>query len=130
MGNSRVTSVNGLLAHGRVPGRINRECGAGECCMSDTGTSPTSCWDTVRARYSSYPGVISQSMQSFATLTDQAAPQQATGASPAGAASAGDDDRGVLPAIPSVVRQELIAAINGVNAGETMPAGTMAKRVQ
>jgi len=31
---------------------------------------------------------------------------------------------------PSVVRQELIAAINGVNAGETLPAGTMAKRVQ
>jgi len=31
---------------------------------------------------------------------------------------------------PSAVKLELIAAINGVNAGETMPAGMMAKRVQ
>jgi hypothetical protein len=31
---------------------------------------------------------------------------------------------------PSPVRLEIIAAINGVNPGETLPAGTMAKRVQ
>jgi hypothetical protein len=31
---------------------------------------------------------------------------------------------------PSAVRLEIIAAINGVALGETLPAGTMAKRVQ
>ena len=82
------------------------------------------------ARYPSYSGVISQSMQSFATLTDQAAlnkqPVHLRLVRLPRAMTIEEFHR----QYPSPVRLELIAAINGVDAGETMPAGTMAKRVQ
>jgi len=82
------------------------------------------------ARYSSYSGVISQSMQSFATLTDQAAlDKQPVHLSLVRLTRAMTVEE-FYRQYPSAVRVELIAAINGVSPGETLAAGTMAKRVQ
>jgi len=82
------------------------------------------------ARYSSYSGVMSQSMQSFSTLTDQAALNKQPVHLQLVRLPRAMTIEEFYRQYPSVVRQELIAAINGVNAGETLPAGTMAKRVQ
>jgi|KBSSwiStaDraftv2_1062776.scaffolds.fasta_scaffold04663_4 predicted Zn-dependent protease len=82
------------------------------------------------ARYGSYSNLISQSMQSFATLTDQAAlNRQPVHLSLVRLTRAMTIEE-FYRQYPSAVRIELIAAINGVNAGETLAAGTMAKRVQ
>lgn len=82
------------------------------------------------ARYGSYAGIFNQSMQSFAPLNDQAAlnrqPMHLSLVRLPRAMTVEEFYR----QYPSSVRVELIAAINGVNPGETMPAGRMAKRVQ
>ncbi len=82
------------------------------------------------ARYSSYSGVIGQSMRSFATLTDQAALNKQPVHLQLVRLPRAMTIEEFYRQYPSAVKLELIAAINGVNAGETMPAGMMAKRVQ
>jgi predicted Zn-dependent protease len=82
------------------------------------------------ARYGSYASLLSQSMQSFANLTDQAAlNKQPVHLSLVRLPRAMTVDE-FYRQYPSVIKLELVAAINGVNPGETLPAGTMAKRVQ
>ena len=82
------------------------------------------------ARYGSYAGAFNQTMQSFAPLTDPAAlnkqPQHLSLVRLPRAMTVEEFYR----QYPSAVRLEVIAAINGVSPGETLPAGTMAKRVQ
>lgn len=85
---------------------------------------------TLAARYASYSGAFVNSMESFAELTDPTALNK-------------QPVRLRLVRLPrsmtieefqrqysSPVRIEIIAAINGVSAGQTMPAGFTAKRVQ
>jgi predicted Zn-dependent protease len=82
------------------------------------------------AKYPGYSGVIRQSVQSFATLTDQTAlNRQPVHLSLVRLPRAMTIEE-FYRQYPSAVRVELIAAINGVSAGETLAAGTMAKRVQ
>ncbi len=85
---------------------------------------------TSGAKYSSYSGVLSNSMQSFATLTDQAALAKQPVHLQLVRLPRAMTIEEFYRQYPSVVKLELIAAINGVNAGETLPAGRMAKRVQ
>ncbi|HSE51820.1 MAG TPA: hypothetical protein VLB00_06505, partial [Gemmatimonadales bacterium] len=73
---------------------------------------------------------LSQSMQSFAPLTDPAALNRQPVHLRLVRLSRAMTIEEFHRQYPSPVRLELIAAINGVNAGETLPAGTMAKRVQ
>jgi predicted Zn-dependent protease len=82
------------------------------------------------ARYGTYSSLFSSSMQSFGPLTDPAA----LGKQPVHLrlvrlprAMTVDE---FYRQYPSTVRLEVIAAINGVSPGETLPAGTQAKRVQ
>lgn len=81
-------------------------------------------------KYGSYAGTFSQSMQSFAPLTDQAAlarqPVHLALVRLPRAMTVTEFYR----QYPSAVKVELIAAINGVDPGATLPAGTWAKRVQ
>ena len=85
---------------------------------------------TLAARYGSYSGAISGSMQSFAELTDPAAlnrqPVHLRLVRLSRAMSIEEFHR----QYPSPVRIEVIAAINGASPGETLPAGYTAKRVQ
>jgi predicted Zn-dependent protease len=81
-------------------------------------------------RYGSYAGTFSQAMQSFGSLTDPAAiNKQPVHLSLVRLPRAMTVDE-FYRQYPSTVRLELIAAINGVAPGATLPAGTMAKRVQ
>ncbi len=81
-------------------------------------------------KYGTYAGAFSQSMQSFTQLTDQAAlnkqPVHLALVRLPRAMTVTEFYR----QYPSVVKVELIAAINGVDANGTLPAGTWAKRVQ
>lgn len=81
-------------------------------------------------KYGGYSGTIYQTMQSFAQLTDQAAlakqPVHLALVRLPRAMSVTEFYR----QYPSSVKVEIIAAINGVDAGATLPAGTWAKRVQ
>ncbi|HEU5217617.1 MAG TPA: M48 family metalloprotease, partial [Gemmatimonadales bacterium] len=81
-------------------------------------------------KYGGYASTIAQSMQSFATLTDQAAlnkqPVHLALVRLPRAMTVAEFYR----QYPSAVRVELIAAINGVDPNATLPAGTWAKRVQ
>jgi predicted Zn-dependent protease len=82
------------------------------------------------ARYGTYANLFSQSMQSFGPLTDAAAlAKQPVHLSLVRLPRAMTVDE-FYRQYPSTVRLELIAAINGVAPGETLPSGTMAKRVQ
>ena len=82
------------------------------------------------AKYGSYASAFSQSMQSFGQLTDQAAlnkqPVHLRLVRLPRAMTVAEFHR----QYPSTVGVDLIAAINGLDAGDTMPAGTWAKRVQ
>jgi predicted Zn-dependent protease len=84
----------------------------------------------VGSRYPGYSGVLSQSMQSFGPLTDAAALNRQPVHLRLVRLSRAMTIEEFHRQYPSPVRLELIAAINGVNPGATMPAGTMAKRVQ
>ncbi|HEX7024783.1 MAG TPA: hypothetical protein VF187_08205, partial [Gemmatimonadales bacterium] len=75
-------------------------------------------------------GAISQFMQSFATLTDPAALNKQPRHLALVPLSRSMAIEEFYRQYPSPVKLELIAAINGVAAGETLPAGTTAKRVQ
>jgi predicted Zn-dependent protease len=82
------------------------------------------------AKYGGYSSAIEQSLRSFAQLTDQAAlskqPVHLSLVRLSRAMTIEDFNR----QYPSAVRLEIIAAINGVALGATLPAGTTAKRVQ
>lgn len=84
----------------------------------------------VGARYPGYSGLLSQSMQSFAPLTDPAALNKQPVHLRLVRLSRAMTIEEFHRQYPSPVRFEIIAAINGVNPGATLPAGTMAKRVQ
>jgi len=84
----------------------------------------------VGARYPGYSGLMSQSMQSFAPLTDPAALNKQPVHLRLVRLSRAMTIEEFHRQYPSPVRIELIAAINGVSPGATLPAGTMAKRVQ
>ena len=82
------------------------------------------------ARYGSYASAFNQSMQSFAPLSDPAAlNKQPMHLSLVRLPRAMTVDE-FYRQYPSAVKLEIIAAINGVNPGETLAAGRMAKRVQ
>ncbi|HEY9518369.1 MAG TPA: M48 family metalloprotease [Gemmatimonadales bacterium] len=84
----------------------------------------------VGARYPGYSGLLSQSMQSFAPLTDPTALNRQPVHLRLVRLSRAMTIEEFHRQYPSPVRFEIIAAINGVNPGATLPAGTMAKRVQ
>jgi len=80
--------------------------------------------------YPGYAGVFNSSMRSFSQLTDPAAlgkqPRKLVMVRLPRAMTVEDFYR----LYPSAAKLEVIQAINGVAAGQTMAAGTMAKRVQ
>ena len=82
------------------------------------------------AKYGSYASTFNQTMHSFAQLTDQAAlarqPVHLALVRLPRAMTVSEFYR----QYPSVVRVEIIAAINGVEGDATLPAGTWVKRVQ
>lgn len=82
------------------------------------------------AGYGNHGGAIAQSLQSFDRLTDPVAlgkqPVHLQIARLSRAMTIEEFNR----QYPSTVSLDLVAAINGVSAGATLPAGTMAKRVQ
>jgi predicted Zn-dependent protease len=85
---------------------------------------------TLAARYGGYAGTMLGSMQSFGALTDPAAlnrqPVHLRLVRLPRAMTIEEFHR----QYPSPVRFEIIAAINGVSPGQTLPAGYLAKRVQ
>lgn len=132
-GNSQRTSVNGLPA-ATVEFQAQDQQGnnlAGRVLyLSYGGTTYQLLGYTLAAKYPGYSGVMMQAMQSFMQLSDPAAlnkqpvhlalirlPRAMTIAE-------------FYRQYPSPVKLEIIAAINGVSAGATLPAGTLAKRVQ
>jgi len=132
-GNSQRTSVNGLSAAtaefqaqddqgNALAGRVMY--------VSYGGTTYQLLGYSTAAKYGGYSGVIRQTMQSFGQLTDQTAlnkqPMHLTLLRLSRAMTVDEFYR----QYPSPVKLEIIAAINGVEPGGTLAAGTMAKRVQ
>ena len=132
-GNTQRTTVNGLTAATatftaqdqqgtQLAGRVMY--------LSYSGTTYQLLGYSSAAKFGGYSGVIAQSMQSFAQLTDQAAlNKQPVHLSLVRLPRAMTIDE-FYRQYPSAVRLEIIAAINGVTLGTTLPTGTMAKRVQ
>ncbi len=127
------TTVNGLPAataefqaqdqqSGMLAGRV--------MFLSYGGTTYQLLGYSTAQKYGSYASTISQSMQSFAQLTDQAAlskqPVHLALVRLPRAMTVTEFYR----QYPSVVKVELIAAINGLDPNGTLPTGTWAKRVQ
>ena len=132
-GNSQRTTINGLPAataeFQAQDQQGNTLAGRVTYVRYGTGTYQLLAYAT-GARYGSYASLFNQSMQSFAQLTDQTAlnkqPMHLSLVRLPRAMTVEEFYR----QYPSSVKVELIAAINGMNPGETMPAGKMAKRVQ
>jgi predicted Zn-dependent protease len=82
------------------------------------------------AGYRSYANTIAQSLQSFDQLTDPAALAKQPVHLQLVRLSSAMTIEEFYRRYPSPVTLEVIAAINGVKAGQTLPAGTQAKRVQ
>jgi predicted Zn-dependent protease len=132
-GNSQRTTVNGLTAatatftaqdqqSNQLAGRVMY--------VSYGGTTYQLLGYSSAAKFGGYSGAIAQSMQSFAQLTDQTAlSKQPVHLSLVRLPRAMTVDE-FYRQYPSAERLEIIAAINGVALGETLSAGTMAKRVQ
>jgi predicted Zn-dependent protease len=85
---------------------------------------------TLAAKYGSYANAMAGSMRSFAQLTDQTALNKQPVHLQLVRLSRAMTIEEFYRQYPSPVRLEVIAAINGVTAGQTMPAGYLAKRVQ
>ena len=132
-GNSQRTSVNGLgaaTAEFQAQDQQGNALAGRVMYVSYGGTTYQLLGYSTAAGYRGYAGVIAQSMQSFAQLTDQTAlNKQPVHLSLVRLSRAMTVDE-FYRQYPSVVKLELIAAINGVEPGGTLPAGTMAKRVQ
>ena len=98
--------------------------------LSYGGTSYQLLGYTPTARYVSYATLLASSMRSFAELSDPAAlnrqPVHLRLVRLARAMTIEEFHR----QYPSTVRIEIIAAINGVKAGQILPAGLVAKRVE
>jgi len=133
MGNGQRVTVNGLPGAtaefqaqdqqgGTVSGRVMY--------VSYGGTTYQLLGYSTGPRYGTYSNVFSQSMQSFGPLTDPSAlNKQPVHLSLVRLSRAMTVDE-FYRQYPSTVRLEVIAAINGVSPGETLPAGRPAKRVQ
>lgn len=85
---------------------------------------------TLGTKYGSYSGAMMGSMQSFGQLTDPTALNKQPVHLQLVRLSRAMTIEEFYRQYPSPVRLEVIAAINGVTAGQTMPAGYLAKRVQ
>jgi len=132
-GSAQRTSVNGLsavTATFQAQDQQNNQLAGRVMYLSYNGTSYQLLGYSSSTKYGGYSGAIDQSMRSFAQLTDQAAlgkqPVHLSLVRLSRAMTVDDFYR----QYPSTVRLEVIAAINGVPLGGTLPAGTMAKRVQ
>jgi len=133
VGGVQRTSVNGLPAAtaefqarddqgNQLAGRV--------LFVSYRGTTYQLLGYSVGARYGSYSGIIANSVRSFAELTDAAALNKQPVHLRLVRLTRSMTIEEFHRQYPSPVRIELIAAINGVSAGQTMPAGFTAKRVQ
>lgn len=131
--NSQRTSVNGLSAAtaefqaqddqgNSLAGRV--------LFVSYGGTTYQLLGYSTAAKYRGYASAMAQSMQSFSQLTDQAALNKQPVHLSLVRLSRSMTIEEFYRQYPSSVKLELIAAINGVEPGETLPAGTRAKRVQ
>lgn len=133
LGSTQRTTVNGLPA-ATVEFQAQDDQGnqlAGRVLyLSYRGTTYQLLGYAVAARYGSYSGAILNTMQSFAELTDQAALNKQPVHLRLVRLPRSMTIEEFHRQYPSPVRIELVAAINGVSAGQTMPAGFVAKRVQ
>jgi predicted Zn-dependent protease len=133
MGNSQRTTVNGLpaaTAEFQAQDQQGNTLAGRVLYVRQGNTTYQLLGYSSGARYGSYASLLSQSMQSFANLTDQAAlNKQPVHLSLVRLPRAMTVEE-FYRQYPSVIKLELVAAINGVNPGETLPAGIMAKRVQ
>ena len=133
MGNSQRTSVNGnpaATAEFQAQDDQGNTLAGRVLFVSYGGTTYQLLGYSTAAKYGNYSGLMSRSMQSFAQLTDAAAlNKQPVHLSLVRLPRAMTVDE-FYRQYPSPVKLEIIAAINGVAPGETLPAGTMAKRVQ
>ncbi|HLB53716.1 MAG TPA: M48 family metalloprotease [Gemmatimonadales bacterium] len=85
---------------------------------------------TLAARYGGYSGAFLNSMQSFSQLTDPVVLNKQPVHLRLVRLSRAMTIEEFHRQYPSPVRVEIIAAINGVSAGQTLPVGFTAKRVQ
>lgn len=131
--NSQRTSVNGLSAAtaefqaqddqgNALAGRVMY--------ISYGGTTYQLLGYSTAAGYGGYSGVIRRTMQSFGPLTDQASLDKQPVHLSLVRLSRAMTVEEFYRQYPSAVRLEVITVLNGVSAGATLPAGTMAKRVQ
>jgi len=130
---SQRTSVNGLsaaTAEFQAQDQQGNALAGRVMYLSYGGTTYQLLGYSTATAYRGYAGVIGQTMQSFAQLTDQAAlSKQPVHLALVRLTRAMTVDE-FYRQYPSPVKLEIIAAINGVEPGATLPAGTMAKRVQ
>lgn len=133
MGNGQRVSVNGLsgaTAEFQATDQQGATLSGRVMFVSYGGTTYQLLGYSTTARYGTYASLFSQSMQSFGPLTDAAAlAKQPVHLSLVRLPRAMTVEE-FYRQYPSTVRLEVIAAINGVSSGETLPSGTMAKRVQ
>jgi len=133
MGNSQRTSVNGLSAAtaefqaqddqgNALAGRVMY--------LSYNGTTYQLLGYSTGAKYGGYAGVIRQTMQSFGQLTDQTALNKQPVHLGLVRLSRAMTIEEFYRQYPSTVSLQVITVLNGVAAGATLPAGTLAKRVQ
>jgi predicted Zn-dependent protease len=98
--------------------------------LSHDGTTYQVLGYATAARYDDYAAALGQSLRSFDRLTDPAAlgrqPLHLRLVRISGDMTIGEFNR----QYPSAVKPEVIAALNGVEPGGTLKAGTWAKRVQ
>ena len=98
--------------------------------LSYGGTSYQILGYTPAARYVSYATLLANSMRSFAELSDPAALNRQPVHLRLVRLTRPMTIEEFHREYPSPVRIEIIAAINGVKAGQQLPAGFLAKRVQ
>ncbi|HEY9384633.1 MAG TPA: M48 family metalloprotease [Gemmatimonadales bacterium] len=132
-GNSQRTTVSGLSAAtaefqaqddqgNALAGRVMY--------ISYGGTTYQLLGYSTGAKYGSYSSTFRQTMQSFGQLTDQTALNKQPVHLSLVRLSRAMTIEEFYRQYPSTVRLEVIQVLNGVAAGATLPAGTVAKRVQ
>lgn len=132
MGSTQRVTVNGMAA-ATAEFQVTEQDGviAGRVMYLRYGTTTYQLLGySTQARYGAYASQVNAFMQSFATVSDPAVlnkqPQRISLVRLSRAMTIEEFNR----QYPSAIKLELVAALNGVNPGETLPAGTMAKRVQ
>lgn len=132
-GTAQRTTVNGLTAATatfQAQDQQSNQLAGRVMYVSYGGTTYQLLGYSSAAKYGGYSGAIDQSVRSFAQLTDPTA----LGKQPVHLSlmrlSRAMTIEEFYRQYPSAVRLEIVAAINGVPLGATLPAGTMAKRVQ